>query len=779
MHKHNQLLAKCASGILSFSLIISMFPSAPAWAEEDFSDDEYVDEETLDEAEAEAEESSSVFYITKFVNFDKDSEGHFTNDQTKEKYGDLTSEPGTALEDLGLPENLTVEGYWESDGSDAISSMTLENIIWKLNSDTDEEYTEASSEGTYTFVPDYEAYVMEYEDLDDLLLADGVKDLTIDVQIAAVPEETESESESETESEADVSDGNVESNNDVDLSDLVSDAQDSVNAALDNSDSDAEDSGDVVLDGSDSDAEDSDDAILDGSVSDNEDVNIFDNLNDSLIDADNQEEYKNSEDGTVTLLPENSASQPVVTDDSDTTDTQEDPSDTSNDTVAEDNNGDAATGITTQDGTAADSNDADSQDNNIDTSNNATAQDGNTDTSDDAAAEDDNSEDSDTAAPEEPAKQTLTGSLIFLNADDDTVIYQYPTDDSSTVSFTAGEVTSLTSIQLPCNAELDNLAVQFVLSDDTSYDLTQADFTDGATKRITFTDGTDTYSLDLALTKAAHNYDAATCEHLATCQNCGATTGDYADHVSANNETCTKNATCSVCGAELEGTALGHDWKPATCTTPKTCTRCNATEGAALGHDLRDDWETVEESTYTSHGYQERYCHRDNCDYSETRDLNIVGNPTDNAIQNLSEGATYDINSRLTFSAYGAASENTSPIANDIRYIPSTWSIQNTAGTWLDNYSGAFSISKTGTYTVTVTFQKQVYGDGSWQSTDIADSKSVTFSIGGASTDGSNDAVRINPQTGDQTQILPFVIILAGAAIVIIVILVLRKKKKQ
>ena len=809
MHKHNQLLAKCASGILSFSLIISMFPSAPAWAEEDFSDDEYVDEETLDEAEAEAEESSSVFYITKFVNFDKDSEGHFTNDQTKEKYGDLTFEPGTALEDLGLPENLTVEGYWESDGSDAISSMTLENIIWKLNSDTDEEYTEASSEGTYTFVPDYEAYVMEYEDLDDLLLADGVKDLTIDVQIAAVPEETESESESETESEADVSDGNVESNNDVDLSDLVSDAQDSVNAALDNSDSDAEDSGDVVLDGSDSDAEgsgdvaldgsdsdaegsgdvvldgsdsnaeDSDDAALDDSVSDAEDVNIFDNLNDSLIDADNQEEYKNSEDGTVTLLPENSASQPVVTDDSDTTDTQEDPSDTSNDTVAEDNNGDAATGITTQDGTAADSNDADSQDNNIDTSNNATAQDGNTDTSDDAAAEDDNSEDSDTAAPEEPAEQTLTGSLIFLNADDDTVIYQYPTDDSSTVSFTAGEVTSLTSIQLPCNAELDNLAVQFVLSDDTSYDLTQADFTDGATKRITFTDGTDTYSLDLALTKAAHNYDAATCEHLATCQNCGATTGDYADHVSANNETCTKNATCSVCGAELEGTALGHDWKPATCTTPKTCTRCNATEGAALGHDLRDDWETVEESTYTSHGYQERYCHRDNCDYSETRDLNIVGNPTDNAIQNLSEGATYDINSRLTFSAYGAASENTSPIANDIRYIPSTWSIQNTAGTWLDNYSGAFSISKTGTYTVTVTFQKQVYGDGSWQSTDIADSKSVTFSIGGASTDGSNDAVRINPQTGDQTQILPFVIILAGAAIVIIVILVLRKKKKQ
>ena len=186
----------------------------------------------------------------------------------------------------------------------------------------------------------------------------------------------------------------------------------------------------------------------------------------------------------------------------------------------------------------------------------------------------------------------------------------------------------------------------------------------------------------------------------------------------------------------------------------------------------------MEESTYSSHGYQERFCHRDDCDYTETRDLNIIGNPTDNAITNLTEGAAYDLKSRLTFSAYGAASENTSPINQDIRYIPSTWSIQGMAGTWLDNYSGAFSISKPGTYTVTVTFQKQVYGDGSWQNTDIADSKTVTFSVGGASTDGSNDAVRINPKTGDQTPILSFVIILVGAAVVIVVVLVLRKKKK-
>ena len=297
---------------------------------------------------------------------------------------------------------------------------------------------------------------------------------------------------------------------------------------------------------------------------------------------------------------------------------------------------------------------------------------------------------------------------------------------------------------------------------------------------MTFTDASNhVYTLHLTLKQAAHQFDAATCSHLATCTVCGATTGDYAPHTNAGNATCTKNATCSVCSAELEGTALGHDWKDATCTTPKTCSRCQATEGKALGHDLHDDWETMEESTYSSHGYQERFCHRDNCDYTEERTLNIIGNPNDNAIQNLSEGATYDINTRLTFTAYGAASENSKPIANDVRYIPSTWSIQGTSGTWLDNFSGAFSISKTGTYTVTATFQKQVYGDGTWQNTDIADSRTVTFSIGGNSSDGSDDAVRINPQTGDQTPILPFVIILAAAAVVIIVVLIIRRKKQD
>ena len=47
------------------------------------------------------------------------------------------------------PEKLELEGYWESDGPDVSSTLTLEDITWKLKSDT-EEYTESSPAGTYS-----------------------------------------------------------------------------------------------------------------------------------------------------------------------------------------------------------------------------------------------------------------------------------------------------------------------------------------------------------------------------------------------------------------------------------------------------------------------------------------------------------------------------------------------------------------------------------------------------------------------------------------------------
>lgn len=741
MHRKHTLFAKCASGLLSFSLIMSMIPSVPAWAEDDFSEDISAEEAGLD---AEAEDSASIFYITKFPGFEKDEEGHFTDEQTKEKYGDLKAVPGTALDDLKLPEDLDLEGYWEADGPDVLSTLTLEKIDWKLKTDHPEEiYSESSPEGTYTFVPDYEAYVAEDESLDDILLAEGVKDLTIDVIIAPEESETESETQAAEETSAPASEEQVQPADPAAGGDAVV------------TDPSVEPDGTVPSDSTEAIPEATGDTQADTSADGNGDINIFDTVDDSAIDASTQEEYKGSDESTSTdegavLLPGDSQTQPVVVQEETTAQSE---------TVAQ-------TETTAQSETVAQ------------TETNAPAE--------SEAVQEETTADAQTQeAPQgEPAVQatTLTGTLQFFNPNATDPIYTYPTDGSK-VTLTANDANAnvIPAITLPCNAVLTNLTIKFVVDGAEPYTLTSADFTTASTQQLSFTDTAtnNSYPVQLSLTQNAHQFDTATCNHLSTCTVCGATTGDYAPHTNAGNATCTKNATCSVCGVELEGTALGHDWKDATCTTPKTCSRCQATEGKALGHDLRDDWETMEESTYSSHGYQERFCHRDNCDYTEDRDLNIVGNPNDNAIQNLSEGATYDINTRLTFSAYGAASENSNPIANDVRYIPSTWSIQGTAGTWLDNFSGAFSISKTGTYTVTVTFQKQVYGDGSWQNTDIADSKTVTFSIGGNSSDGTNDAVRINPQTGDQTPILPFVIVLVVAAVVIIAVLVMRKKKQN
>ncbi|MDO4523498.1 MAG: LPXTG cell wall anchor domain-containing protein, partial [Eubacteriales bacterium] len=252
-------------------------------------------------------------------------------------------------------------------------------------------------------------------------------------------------------------------------------------------------------------------------------------------------------------------------------------------------------------------------------------------------------------------------------------------------------------------------------------------------------------------------------------------------HTPGPAATCTTPQNCTVCGAVIQA-ALGHAWTEATCTTPKTCSRCNATEGAALGHKLKEDWTVSTPSTSTEHGEEERSCHRENCDYVEFRDLNIIGLPEHNSIANLADGGQYDLNTRLTFSAVGAGMANTKPINGDERYVPSSWTIQGTPGTFMDNFTGAFSITKAGTYTLTVAFQKQIY-EGSWKNTSIADSKSLSFTVGtviqGVPTDGSADAVRINPKTGDNTVILPIVIALAAAILMLVIALIFKFRRRD
>lgn len=123
---------------------------------------------------------------------------------------------------------------------------------------------------------------------------------------------------------------------------------------------------------------------------------------------------------------------------------------------------------------------------------------------------------------------------------------------------------------------------------------------------------------------------------------------------------------------------------------------------------------------------------------------------------------------------------NTDPIDGDVRYVPSSWMVENTPGTFRDNFSGSFSITQSGRYTLTVTFQKQVYDNG-WQITEIADSKSITITVGNvisADTTNNANAIKINPQTGDNTPIIALIAVLVAALAVIIVVIVYKKKRK-
>ena len=127
-----------------------------------------------------------MFVITGFPELETDSEGRFTDGSIQEKYGNLAAEPGMSLDDLGLPEDLKVTGYLESEGSDTASETTLSQMVWKLKSDTGELYTENSPEGTYTFVPDFEKYLESGSiSYDEIRLADGVRTPSIKVTVAA------------------------------------------------------------------------------------------------------------------------------------------------------------------------------------------------------------------------------------------------------------------------------------------------------------------------------------------------------------------------------------------------------------------------------------------------------------------------------------------------------------------------------------------------------------------------------------------------------------------
>lgn len=164
----------------------------------------------------------------------------------------------------------------------------------------------------------------------------------------------------------------------------------------------------------------------------------------------------------------------------------------------------------------------------------------------------------------------------------------------------------------------------------------------------------------------------------------------------------------------------------------------------------------------------------------------IIADPANNIISGIDPTAAYTTETKITVTAIGAGMDNSAPGSGDTRYVPLSWKVLE-ARTWEGApYSATFRMGKNGSYTMTVTFNQQKYDGTSWVNTGAQDTRQVNFNV--AAVTGQNltpaadrtDANRRNAvKTGDDTPILPFVIILAAAVICIAGIVIYRKKNHK
>ncbi|EET59392.1 LPXTG-motif cell wall anchor domain protein [Marvinbryantia formatexigens DSM 14469] len=745
MKKNIFMPAKGTAWLMSLALAFSWVPAVSAEAP----DGEYTTESAQPE-----DDGTSVFVITGFPELEKDSEGNFTDSSIQEKYGNLTAEPGTTLENLGLPVDLKVTGYLESDGPDAAKDTTFSQMVWKLKSDTGELYSESSPEGSYTFVPDFDKYLESGSvSYDEIKLADDARTPSLTVTIAA-PQTEEPETETETTEAAYTEASETEIISDYTETDATD--TEAASEGQESETTDVPDDENVLSSETGTDAETE------------SEPDYINNTDDSLINA----------DGTVMVNGETVTASGMTE------------SETETETTAASGTEETASSETETAGT-------DSSDVQTETAGQTetTVQASETQTSETQASETQASETQASESETSEAETTQTDApaadlAVTFAITDGTNSYSDTNNNIVTLKADPADGENRAQVTLPCNSSMNLSAITVSFADAytgaaLSYaPVTAQDYTTGAKNYEIYAADANgnqiTYPFTLEIAKANHTWGAeATCTTAQTCTVCGAENTPALGH-DFKDATCTAPKTCTRCGA-TEGEALGHDWTPATCTEPKTCERCGATEGKALGHDLRDNWKVVTASTDTEHGEEIRYCQRDNCDYSETRPLNIIGDPANNGISGLTDGTNYNLNTALTFTAYGAGMGNSNPINGDVRYVPSSWMVESTPGTFRDNFSGSFSITQSGRYTLTVTYQKQVYDNG-WQVTDIADSKSITITVGdviSANTTANNNAIRINPQTGDSTPIAAIIIVLVVALVVIIAAVIYKKKRNK
>ena len=271
------------------------------------------------------------------------------------------------------------------------------------------------------------------------------------------------------------------------------------------------------------------------------------------------------------------------------------------------------------------------------------------------------------------------------------------------------------------------------------------------------------------------------------CKLCGVTGAAALGH-DWKEATCTEAAVCKRCG--IKGSAaLGHDWTKATCKVKSTCKRCKITRGKLAAHTW-SKWKVTDEATHEKKGKKERKCGI--CKKKETKTLpkiNWIGETDNNKIEGLTNGGNYATGANITFKAVGDRMDNKAPIEGDVRYLPVSWTCGTGKGDLNETnaYARTLQFTTAGTYTLNVTYERQLYKDGKWIAKGDADVQTVQLNVTGNTitnstnkgASGSNSNVRVAAVTGDNSPIVLLSIVLAASLAALIALFVSGIRRKN
>ena len=297
---------------------------------------------------------------------------------------------------------------------------------------------------------------------------------------------------------------------------------------------------------------------------------------------------------------------------------------------------------------------------------------------------------------------------------------------------------------------------------------------------------TKEYKVTAAICK--HDWKEATCTEAAVCKLCGVT-GEAALGHDWKEATCTEAAVCKRCGIK-GAAALGHDWTKATCKVKSTCKRCKITRGKLAAHTW-SKWKVTTEATHEKKGKKERKCSV--CKKKETKTLpkiNWIGEADNNKIEGLTNGGNYATGANITFKAVGDRMDNKAPIEGDVRYLPVSWTCGTGKGDLNETnaYGRTLQFTTAGTYTLNVTYERQLYKDGKWVTKGDANVQTAQLKVTGntittnntnKSASGSNSNVRVAAVTGDNSPIVLLSIVLAASLAALIALFVSGRRRKN